>query len=113
MTKAEQLYKNKSPRVKRDKAYLEWFAKQIHKCFICGTTSNIEGHHVKMHSSDPKNDSYIIPLCAEHHRYSHEISPHSNAKAWRETYSYEMQLDYAEKIYQGYKCTCIQLPTNQ
>lgn len=102
MTKAEQLFKHKSPRVKRDKAYLDWFAKQTHKCFVCGTTNNIEGHHVKLHSSDPKNDSYLIPLCFIHHRISDELSVHGTPKKWRLLYTIESQLDYAEEIYKRY-----------
>lgn len=103
MTKEEQLYKHKEPKVIRDRDYLTWLKSQPLKCFVCGTNQNIELHHIKQSSSQPKNDRQMLSLCSYHHRYSHEISPHSNAKAWRQAYSYEMQLDYAEKLYQEYK----------
>lgn len=105
MTKAEQLYKNKEPKILRDRKYLDWLKSQPLKCFSCGQQNGIELHHVKKSSSQYKNDHQVIPLCGiKCHRLG-DLSPHGNAKAWRETYSYEMQLDYAEKIYQEYKCT--------
>ena len=101
MTKKEQLYKHKEPKVLRDRDYLNWFAKQIHKCFVCGTTSNIEGHHIKVSSSQPKIDRNLLSLCVLHHRIG-TPSPHNSPKLWREMFTLESQLDFAEQIYQRY-----------
>ena len=48
--KAEQLKKNKSPKVKKvsknkptsyEQSYLNWLQEQTHKCILCDTAENI------------------------------------------------------------------------
>lgn len=101
MTKAEQLYKHKEAKIILDRKYLDWFARQSHKCFVCGTSKNIEGHHIKQSSSQSKNDKQLLSLCVEHHRIG-TPSPHNTPKLWREMFTLESQIDYAEKTYQRY-----------
>lgn len=86
-----------------DKEYLEWLHNQDYPCFVCGCYNGIEWHHVKLYSSDTKDHSKLIPLCgAEHHRLGQTLSAHGTPKKWRTTYSMELQLEAAGKIYQDY-----------
>lgn len=89
-----------------DKDYLEWLKNQEYCCFVCGKINfndPIEWHHVKLRSSDKKDHTRLIPLCgAEHHRLGKDLSPHGSPKKWRETYTIESQLLYAEKIHKQY-----------
>lgn len=82
----------------KSKAYLDWFHNQGYGCMVCGT-SPIHAHHVKKHSSDPRDDRYIIPLCELHHIYSDEMSPHGAPKAFRNLYHIELQKEIASKLY--------------
>jgi len=94
--------KNKKKITDEDKDYLEWLQHQNYKCFVCGKQNGIEWHHVKLHSTDKKNHKRLIPLCGnEHHRLG-ELSPHGNPKKWRETFSMELQNEFADEIYQEY-----------
>jgi len=88
---------------KEEKEYLDWLQNQSFSCFVCGKQNGIEWHHVKKFSSDKKNHFRLIPLCGgEHHRLG-KLSPHGNAKLWRETYSYEEQMEFAYDIYMKFK----------
>jgi len=89
------------PKPERDKEYLEWFATMMFPCFVCGTYHDVKGHHIKLHSSDPKNDHELLPLCNEHH-VGLMLSPHGTPKQWRETYSMDTQLEHAAEIYAEY-----------
>ncbi len=121
-TKDEQLKKDKAKKVstfgkkksclkkrnaknqisKDEKDYLDWLQNQSYGCFVCGQQNGIEWHHVKKFSSDKKNHFRLIPLCGvEHHRLG-KLSPHGNAKLWRETYTYEEQLQFAATIHLNY-----------
>lgn len=51
------------------------------KCLICGVTKYIHAHHIlpkeiKEFKFDLENG---LAICAKHHKYSREISPHSNS----------------------------------
>ena len=95
--------KNKKKTTDEDKEYLEWLQHQNYKCFVCGKQNGIEFHHIKEYSTDKKNHKRLIPLCGvEHHRLG-ELSPHGNPKRWRETFSIELQNNFADEIYQYYK----------
>jgi len=64
-------------------------------CFVCGqnrANDPIEWHHVKNRSSDKKNHFRLIPLCGNRHHRNGNISPHGNAKKWRDIFTYEDQL---------------------
>lgn len=89
---------------KRDPAYLAWFALENHRCFVCGTIEAVQGHHVKLYSSDPKDDHKLLPLCIEHHT-GLKLSPHGTPRLWRETYSMEHQEQVAGEIYAEYMLT--------
>ena len=94
--------KNKKKITNEDKDYLQWLQEQNFACFVCGKRNKIEFHHIKEHSTDRKNHKRLIPLCgAEHHRCG-ELSPHGNPKRWRETFSMELQNDFADEIYAEY-----------
>jgi len=59
---------------------------------------------LKLNSSDKKNHKRLIPLCGvEHHRLGQTLSAHGTPKKWRETFSMEMQNEFADKIYKEYK----------
>lgn len=91
---------------KEDKEYLEWLHRRDGTvCFVCGKNNafdGIEWHHVKIRSSNKKDHTRLIPLCGSLHHRNGDLSPHGNAKRWRETFSLEVQLEYAEKIYNEY-----------
>ena len=103
-SKSKQLRKNARLKQKdlKDKAYLSWFHNQGFTCMVCNNPQ-IEAHHVKLHSSDVKNDHELLPICEWHHKYSPEISPHGAPNRWRETYPIELQREYAQKLYNEYK----------
>ena len=67
--------------------YLTWLheVKKPH-CMVCGTYTGIEIHHVKEHSTDLRNDDVCYGLCKLHHTMSTELSPHGNAKAFKDKY---------------------------
>lgn len=86
-----------------DKLYLNWLHEQNYGCFVCGGHNGIEWHHVKLHSSDKKDHTKLIPLCGvEHHRLGQTLSAHGTPKKWREAYSMEKQNEVADKIYADY-----------
>jgi 5-methylcytosine-specific restriction endonuclease McrA len=96
--------KNQLSQEERD--YLDWLQKREHSvCFVCGKrdfSDDLEWHHVKKSSSDKKNHFRLIPLCGSKHHRNGELSPHGGAKKFRETFSYEMQLEYAAGIHLEY-----------
>lgn len=109
-TKAQQLAKVKTPKQKsksknkstnEEQSYLHWLQSQFYPCFVCGSYSNIEYHHIKFKSTDKKRHNKLIPLCWNHH-HGRELSPHGNTKQWRETYTMEAQEQRADVIYQDY-----------
>lgn len=98
-SKKEQLFKNKKDGITKDEmAYLSWFALQSLPCIVCGTYSNIQGHHIKERSTDKKDHFKLIPLCVEHHT-GNKISPHGTPRLFREKYPIEAQKIIADKIY--------------
>ena len=73
------------------------------KCQNCGNESKLEAHHIKLSSSDVKDDTKVLMLCGEEcHRNGMKLSPHSTPRAWRQTYPIQMQLDYAYELYRRY-----------
>ena len=105
LSKSDQLRKNGTIKQKPfvDKKYLAYLHSQPQKCFVCGGSNKIELHHVKLTSSDLKDDRLVIPLCGEEHHRNGELTPHGNPKRWRETYPIEVQREYAQKLYNEYK----------
>lgn len=104
LSKSTQLKKNGrlKPAPFKDKVYLSWFHNQGFGCMVCGNTL-IEAHHVKEHSTDLKDDRYLLPLCEFHHKYSDYLSPHGAPTKWREAYPIEVQKSIAKKLYDIYK----------
>ncbi|MGG3734485.1 HNH endonuclease signature motif containing protein [Heyndrickxia coagulans] len=52
-------------------------------CFVCGTTENLEAHHVRFKSAGGRGQWRNIRfLCAEHHRGKY--SPHQNEQLRKE-----------------------------
>lgn len=104
LSKKDQLKRNGrlKPEAVKDKQYLSWFHNQGLLCIVCGN-SQIEAHHIKEHSTDLKDDRYLLPLCEYHHKYSLYMSPHGAPKKWREEYPLEVQRLIAERIYNQYK----------
>ena len=74
-------------------------AKQV---YVKNFNDDLEWHHVKNSSSDKKNHFRLIPLCGHLHHRNGDLSPHGNAKRWRETFSLEVQLSYAAEIHLEY-----------
>jgi len=127
ISKEQQLKHNKKPKEKtfgkkkysikkrsvknaltiEEKKYLEYLnsIRNEVKCFACGENNpndSIEWHHVKNRSSDKKNHLRLIPLCGREHHRNGDISPHGNAKKWREIFDYSTQLIYAAGIHLRY-----------
>lgn len=96
----------KSLLTKEEQDYLTWLqSRENSVCFVCGKRNfndDLEWHHVKNSSSDKKNHFRLIPLCGHLHHRNGDLSPHGNAKRWRETFSLEMQLIYAAEIHLEY-----------
>jgi hypothetical protein len=96
----------KSLLTKEEQDYLTWLqGRENSVCFVCGKRNfndDLEWHHVKKSSSDKKNHFRLIPLCGHLHHRNGDLSPHGNAKRWRETFSLEMQLIYAAEIHLEY-----------
>lgn len=108
ITKSEQLKRMAplKPKEHKEPKYLSWLHAQMPKCFSCGSAYHpyiTELHHVKLHSSDKKDDRYVIPLCGEKCHKSGELSPHGNPRLWRKVYPIEIQREYAKKLYEQYK----------
>ena len=98
--KKARLKENNQP-VKKPK-YLKWLheVKQP-PCAVCNTRLGINLHHVKRVSSDPKNDTLVIPLCYNHHLGT-EFSAHGTPRDFREEYPYDIQKGCAEEFYEEY-----------
>ena len=102
LSKKQQLYKNKEPKISSiEREYLNWLQQQNHNCFVCGISSNIEMHHVKLKSTDKKNHKRLIPLCIEHHK-GNILSPHGAPSKWRESISILRQELYADSLYETF-----------
>ena len=87
----------------KEPKYLKFLHVELQpECFICKGMNGIEMHHIKRNSTDKRIDRQVIPLCYNHHHGS-DLSPHGTPKKFRETYSIEIQKEYAEKIYRKYK----------
>lgn len=93
--------KNKSKITQEEKEYLNWLQCQDYSCFVCGTFSRIEWHHVKLKSTDKKRHNRLIPLCFNHH-HGRELSPHGNAKRWRQKYNMFEQNEKASYIFNDF-----------
>lgn len=101
-SKKEQLFKNKKDGITKDeRAYLSWFALQYLPCIVCGTYSNIQGHHIKERSTDKKDHFKLIPLCVEHHT-GNKVSPHGSKKEFFNMFPIEAQRTIAFVIYNKY-----------
>jgi hypothetical protein len=92
---------------KEEQDYLTWLHNRENSvCFVCSKRrlfdDDLEWHHVKNSSSDKKNHFMLIPLCGHLHHRNGDLSPHGNAKRWRETFSLEVQLSYAAEIHLEY-----------
>ena len=96
----------KSLLTKEEQDYLTWLqCRENSVCFVCGKINfndDLEWHHVKNSSSDKKNHFRLIPLCGHLHHRNGELSPHGSPKKWRETFSLEVQMEYAAEIHQEY-----------
>ena len=96
----------KSLLTKEEQDYLTWLqGRENSVCFVCGKRNfndDLEWHHVKNSSSDKKNHFRLIPLCGHLHHRNGDLSPHGNAKRWRETFSLQVQLIYAAEIHLEY-----------
>jgi len=94
-----------------EREFMKWLHSEAnydrYPCFVCGKIKHddkIEWHHVKEYSSDKKNHKRLIPLCGvEHHRLGQELSPHGTPKKWRETYSMQEQMDFAERVWNDFQ----------
>jgi hypothetical protein len=100
ISKQDQLKRNAPLKEKPFKSteYLAWFHNQGFGCMVCGNP-HIEAHHIKEHSSDHRDDKYILPLCEFHHKFSDHLSPHGSPKKWREAYPLDLQKSIATKIF--------------
>lgn len=103
LTKKQQTKRNRlKPKAHKEPQYLKWLHEvRQPSCFVCNTFIGIQIHHIKEHSSDLRDDDKVIPLCYEHH-LGNEFSVHGTARKFREEYPIEMQLEYAEELYNEY-----------
>ena len=92
---------NKEPKAYKKPEYLEWLHNNA-VCMICSCRP-IEVHHIRQFSIKGRDDRYVLPLCAQHHRLT-PLSPHATPKAFLELYDIETQIAIATKLYKTYKC---------
>lgn len=101
MTKQEQTRWNKPKRTGEiiDEDYLSW----IHDCpcMVCGCYE-VEAHHIRLRSTNARNDHKVVPLCPDHHRGTY--SPHGkNAGAFKVAYPNKFMEELADDYYDTYK----------
>lgn len=96
-----------SQRIKKYPEYLKYLHEELQPpCFVCGKREGIELHHCKEHSSDPKDDSLVIPLCGEScHRNGQELSAHGTPKLFRAVYPIEEQKAFAAGMFHDFLFT--------
>lgn len=51
------------------------------KCYICGTTDNLQGHHLNYESLGSENSDNVVCLCADCHKKIHELVDEVKGKA--------------------------------
>jgi len=104
--------KNK-PNPLKDPEYLSYVHDVIKpRCFVCGRPYMSEEenginytalHHIKLASSDVKDDHKVLPLCNNTCHLFGKLSPHGTPVLWRETFPLAVQEAAAGKIHQIYK----------
>ena len=95
----EKVKWEKSPKVFKDPDYLQYLH-TIKRCLVC-KAENVEVHHIKDWSIKGRDDRYVLPLCAEHHRGS-ELSPHGAPELFLERYPKGWQIATAKMLYKKY-----------
>ena len=102
LTKKQQLYKNKEPKISSiEKEYLNYLQTLNARCWLCKNPFDVEWHHIKLKSTDKKDHKRLIPLCKKHHT-GNELSPHGTPTKWRETYSIQEQNRWADIYYKEF-----------
>lgn len=107
LTKKEQLYKNKKPKITKDeKDYLNWLQMQNFKCFVCNSNSGIEYHHITdIHRLKGKRRVHnrLVPLCYSCHRTG-KNAIHSLSKEYyyENIKSLDELLNESERIYKHF-----------
>ena len=98
----KSIIKKKPIANKEEKDYLTHLHLQTHyKCFNCGVLAE-EWHHVKLHSSDRKDHTRLIPICRCCHTGNTTFSVHGTPRKWREKYTMEEQYKVADSIFEDY-----------
>jgi len=83
--------------------YTDWFHEVLQPpCFVCCTYLGIQAHHIKEHSTDERDDQFLIPLCWEHH-HGTELSPHGTPVKFKEVYPMNVQYENAAEMFEKYK----------
>lgn len=97
--KIEKVSKNKPTELEQE--YLNWLQNQVHyRCFVCGDYWH-DMHHVKLHSSDKKVHTELIPLCTNHH-IGTEVSPHGTPSKWRLVFTMKQQRYVANNMFKDF-----------
>ena len=57
-----------------------------HKCAVCGRGDNLHAHHLtpRRHTATRYDLRNAVALCASHHIFDKDLSPHENAMGWVE-----------------------------
>lgn len=96
-------HKKLRPKPKKQPKFLRWLHEvEQPSCMVCGTKTGVQMHHIKNHSTDQRNDFFIIPLCYDHH-LGNELSPHGTPSVFKEKYPLDVQKEHANKLYKRYK----------
>ena len=105
MTKKEMKRLEKKERNKLDKKWREMIKIEFgNKCIVCGSTERLNCHHIlpredKRFRHEPLNG---ILLCAKHHKWSIEMSPHKNPFAFYHFYGNNLFKERCQKLSELY-----------
>jgi len=105
ISKSEQLKKTrvKNPNEYIDDNKIKWI--KTLPCFVCNCVGGSEAHHTiikGMGGRNKRNDRYLIPLCAMHHRGAY--SPHGrDVKEFYDEYPKQFIKIKAEEYHSRYQ----------
>jgi hypothetical protein len=98
----------KKERNRKDKEWREALKKEFDsKCIICDRTEFVHAHHLFPREIKPFRHEVLngVLLCAKHHKYSYECSPHKNPIIFINFYKLRYKDRYSNLLKLYYKYT--------
>lgn len=86
----------------------KYLAALINKfCMFCGSTVNVQPHHIRLGSytgiSDKPSDNLCIPLCVIHHKMVHDLGEDKVYNKYKEFFNGMSPQQYAANLYDKWK----------